>query len=505
MHDVLAAAGSLRDSYAAVDWAAAPIGPPATWSPALKSAVTTALQTRFPVTLLWGPEYTMLYNEAYVAMIGDKHPTALGSRARDVFPELWGTIGPMLDSVTAGAGATWVDNLRMLMDRHGYLEECFFTFSYSAVLGEDGAIEGVIDIAAETTAQVVGARRLDLLRRLHDTIAQVSHPDHVRELALPLLHGTADLTRADLSSDTLAPDQNLYAAGNDVRVRLPGADMLTVQFNPQVPVDDAALGFVRLLAAALTQAFDRARTRAAEHRLGRMERELSGALQHSLLTPPAQADGLQVAVRYQTAVAQAHIGGDWYDSFLVPGGQLTLAVGDVSGHDRHAAAGMAQLRNLLRGTAIAIRRPPSEVLTALDHAMSALAVDAFATALLAQVEEDTLRWSSAGHPPPVLLNPDGSVRLLSTPADVLLGTRRPGPRQDHVVTLEPGSSVVLYTDGLVERRHAALDDGLRQLTDALAGQQHLDAEQLCDHLLARFAQAADDDIVLLVLQVVPPQ
>jgi hypothetical protein len=208
-----------------------------------------------------------------------------------------------------------------------------------------------------------------------------------------------------------------------------------------------------------------------------------------------------------------HIGGDWYDSlFCFRTDPLTVVIGDVSGHDRHAAAAMAQLRNLLRGIAVTLRKPPSAVLIALDQAITTLAVDAFATAVLAQVEQSelqarhglrTLRWSNAGHPPPALLAADGSVWLLHTTPETMLGTRSTPQRSDHAVTLEPGSSVVFYTDGLIERRTVGLDESLEQLRAALSRRHNLSAEQLCDHPLGHFAKTADDDIVLLVVHTYP--
>lgn len=141
--------------------------------------------------------------------------------------------------------------------------------------------------------------------------------------------------------------------------------------------------------------------------------------------------------------------------------------------------------------------------------MHGLAVDVIATAVLARVEQDeeqarsglrTLRWSNAGHPPPVLLPPDGRARLLETPPEVLLGLWPDGERKDYTVLLEPGASVVFYTDGLVERRGRALDLGLARLVQVLEGQQDRTAEELCDLLLPAFEDGfAEDDVVLLVL------
>ncbi|GAA2485546.1 PP2C family protein-serine/threonine phosphatase [Winogradskya humida] len=517
MTDPFEAAGSLREAYRRVDWAATPLGPPHTWSPALRGALDLALNTRSPVTLFWGPEYTMLYNEAYVPMIGKKHPHALGAPTSEVFAEIWDTIGPMLESVFAGEGATWAEDLPLLMDRQGFLEETYFTFSYSPVRGPDGVTEGAIDIAAETTGQVIGRRRLELLSRLNDTLADVETVAELVEHALPVLRSDPDdLLDVDILPGTAPEVPELLdravlveqtAAGARAWVRLTGVDetqaaaVLSARLSPHLAVDPAYKGFFRLIGTALAQGLNRARARQAERRVSTTQRELAEALQRSLLVPPAHRDGVRVAVRYQPAAEGARIGGDWYDSFVLPNGRFTVVVGDVTGHDRFAAAAMSQIRNLLRGISYAIQRPPSELLVALDDAMSGFGVGVLATAVVAQLGEDrVLQWSNAGHPPPVLLSPDGSVRLLEVRGETLLGTRLKLTRTDHRVELEPGASVVFYTDGLVERRGGSLDDGLAELTAVLEGNGHLDAEELCDLLLSHFLGATEDDVVLTVLR-----
>ena len=188
---LLGAAGTFRQVYEEVDWAATPVGPMAAWSPALCNAVDLALHTQFPVALLWGSEFVLIYNEAFVPLIADKHPAALGTPARDVFPEAWDIIGPMMETVLAGGGATWVENAAVPLERHGVLEEAYFTFSYSPVRGADGTIEGVLDIATETTRNVVDQRRLSMLSRLWEALGDLEHADDLPERALPVLQSNA--------------------------------------------------------------------------------------------------------------------------------------------------------------------------------------------------------------------------------------------------------------------------------------------------------------------------
>ena len=286
---------------------------------------------------------------------------------------------------------------------------------------------------------------------------------------------------------------------------------LSINWKQEQVFERRDVELVEALAAQCAQTLQRLRLQEQERRAAADARSLSESLQRSLLTHPVQPDRLQIAVRYLPAAAQAEVGGDWYDSFLLPTGVLTLVIGDVAGHGREAAAVMAQVRNLLRGVSYTLQRPPAAVLSALDEAVQGLGVDALTTAVLAQVEQTpeqaaagrrTLRWSNAGHPPPLLLDPDGSARLLESEPDLFLGLDPATPRFDHAVELEPGTTVVLYSDGLIERRHASLQQGLQWLRGAVEGQQELSAEQLCEHLLADLG-VQEDDVALLVLRADP--
>ncbi|MEV4705203.1 SpoIIE family protein phosphatase [Actinoplanes sp. NPDC049316] len=531
MTDLFAAAGTLREAYERVDWAATPLGPVHGWSPALRSALDLALRSRAPVTLLWGPQFVLVYNEAYVDMIGDKHPAALGAPSAEVFAEIWHEIGPMLRSVADGAGATWVEDMRLLMGRRGFLEETYFTFSYSAVHGRHGEVEGVIDIATETTAFVLGRRRLELLSVLNDRLADLDDVPGLLDRALPVLRAAPqDLSSVEVllpgeaGTAPAMPDGDVviedHPGGRRAWVRLAGVPplrgnaMLVAGLSPHLAVDEAYLGFIRFIGTALSQGLNRIRARQAERHAATLQREMAEALQRSLLVPPVQPDHLRVAVRYQPAAEGAQIGGDWYDSFVLPDGRLTIVVGDVTGHDRYAAAAMSQVRNLLRGISYAKGGSPAGLLTALDDAMAGFRVGMLATCVLAAVEQDeeqaargvrTLRWSNAGHPPPVLLLPDGSARLLQTRGEVLLGTHLRPARTEHTVELPPGAMVVFYTDGLIERRGAGLDEGIAQLVRVLHERAHPGPEEVCDHLLDHFLGATEDDVVLTVLHARPQE
>jgi serine phosphatase RsbU (regulator of sigma subunit) len=255
-------------------------------------------------------------------------------------------------------------------------------------------------------------------------------------------------------------------------------------------------------------------------RLYGQQRALADALQRSMLTDPPRPANCEIVVRYVPAAAGAEIGGDWYDAFQQPSGTTVLAIGDVVGHDTRAAASMGQVRGLLRGISYARGGSPAEVLSELDRAVQGLALDTLATALVARIETDDarrddarqasrlgadqvlLRWASAGHLPPVVIAPDRTVFVLEgEPADLLLGVAPESPRHDHGTVLDRGSTVLLYTDGLVERRDRDIDAGTKELATVLAGCTDLPLEELCDRVLDRmFLPDAEDDVALLAVR-----
>jgi serine phosphatase RsbU (regulator of sigma subunit) len=243
-------------------------------------------------------------------------------------------------------------------------------------------------------------------------------------------------------------------------------------------------------------------------------RTLAEELQRNLLTEPPQPDHVEIAVRYVPAAHEAQVGGDWYDAFLQRDGSTMLTIGDVVGHDSRAAAAMGQVRTLLRGIAYTSGENPSAVLSRLDQALLGLQVDTTATAVLARLEQDDadaeagvrrLRWSNAGHPPPVVRLPDGRVELLGgAEGDLLLGILPEAQRTDQVVELEAGSIVLLYTDGLVERRGMSLDVGLDRLRAAVSRVGDRPLQELCDAVLEQLLpRDAEDDVALVAVRLHP--
>jgi PAS domain S-box-containing protein len=151
----------------AMDWSRHPLGPIAGWPPSLRTAVNLCLDTRHPAAIWWGPGRIMFYNDGYRPMLGqDKHPQFLGGSGQACWSEIWSIIGPMMDQVIATGEATWSEDMLLLMLRSGYLEETYFTFSYSPIRDETGTPMGIFDACTESTARVLGERRLRTLREM---------------------------------------------------------------------------------------------------------------------------------------------------------------------------------------------------------------------------------------------------------------------------------------------------------------------------------------------------
>ncbi|WP_328292696.1 SpoIIE family protein phosphatase [Kineococcus sp. NBC_00420] len=271
-------------------------------------------------------------------------------------------------------------------------------------------------------------------------------------------------------------------------------------------VERGELGAEDLLLA--TEIADRAGLALDNARLYEAQHRMAEALQRSLLTSPVEPDHVQIVVRYQPAAHAAEVGGDWYDAFLTPDGATVLVIGDVMGHDITAAAGMSQVRSLLRGIAYTTGASPAGVLSGLDAAMAGLAVDTTATVVVGRLEQTEderhrditrFRWANAGHPAPVLLTPDGTVSsLASLPAQLLLGIDPSTSRADAAITVDRGSTILMFTDGLVERRDRSLDEGLLRLREAVADLAAATLDELVDGVLERMLPGEHEDDVALV-------
>jgi serine phosphatase RsbU (regulator of sigma subunit) len=243
-------------------------------------------------------------------------------------------------------------------------------------------------------------------------------------------------------------------------------------------------------------------------RLYGQQLKVAETLQRSMLSPPQHPDGLQIAVRYRPAAAYQQVGGDWYDAFRTDASSV-LVIGDVVGHDVAASAAMGQIRSMVRTIACDRLETPAQTLIRVDRVLAALGVQALATALVAQLDigesavagPRRLRWSSAGHLPPLLARRDGTVHALSSRPERLLGLRERAQRTDHEAALWPGDTLLLYTDGLAEHGHHDLDDGIARITAILGELSERTLDALCDQLLDRLVTGhTDDDIALLAVR-----
>ncbi|GAB2621392.1 SpoIIE family protein phosphatase [Streptomyces capparidis] len=239
-------------------------------------------------------------------------------------------------------------------------------------------------------------------------------------------------------------------------------------------------------------------------------RRLALQLQQVIMpeTPrPRELPGLQIAARYRPAAEEYRVGGDWYDVMLLPTGSTLLTVGDVSGHGIDAATGMVVLRNALRGLAVT-GEGPGRLLEWLNRvsapgaARTGTAPSTTATAVcgLFDPRTRTLRWATAGHLPPLLLR-DGSATLLRSPRNILLGAMEHAEYREAETVLRPGDTLLLYTDGLVERRRTAIDETLATLVRQAQSLSGDDLQAHADRLLELAGGDTDDDTCLVAVRV----
>ncbi|GAB2755493.1 hypothetical protein GCM10027020_04660 [Nocardioides salsibiostraticola] len=282
--------GEMSERLSSLDWSGTPLGPIDQWPQSLRTTVAILLRSRFPMILSWGEEFVMLYNDAYIPVLGTKHPDALGSTLAIEFAEIWDEIGPMQRSVLNGEGATFHEDLGLVIERGSGPEENFFTFSYSHVPSEEGS-GGVLAVLAMTTGKVVAARRLSLLNALSAHAASVNDVEQAVTLTMAELgEATADLTHGSLfvledsalvsvadfgeiPSDwptTLDPDDPVVEEGATPRVpiRLMTGDdtaaLLLLGPHPLRPLDEGHRRFLDLVGEQVRQALVLSDARAKE-------------------------------------------------------------------------------------------------------------------------------------------------------------------------------------------------------------------------------------------------
>ncbi|MBR8741712.1 PP2C family protein-serine/threonine phosphatase [Nocardiopsis sp. MG754419] len=234
------------------------------------------------------------------------------------------------------------------------------------------------------------------------------------------------------------------------------------------------------------------------------ERDTAAALQRAMLTRLPEVAGVEVTARYLPAESGMNVGGDWYDVFPLDDGEYLGVVGDVTGHGIHAAATMGQLRTALRAYAVD-ERSPAALLGLLHRLLDRLEPDLFATAVIVRFRpgEPEVTMAMAGHPSPLRRGATGGVDPVAIPSGGMLGLPVDLTYTEHAVEVPPGGALLLYTDGLVERRGESIDDGIARLGESFATVSATGAEpeQAADDLLTRALRdhASDDDVCMLVL------
>lgn len=276
--------------------------------------------------------------------------------------------------------------------------------------------------------------------------------------------------------------------------------VLILSTEPGRSLDDEDLDLAVEIAHRAALALENVRAFQQEH-------QIAESLQRAMLPAAVPiVPGVDIAVRYVAATDGASVGGDWYDVIAFPDDDVGLVVGDVVGHDLAASSAMGQVRSALLAYACEEHEHPSAALARLDRVFHTLGLT-YASCIFAVLDRAarTLRWSNAGHPPPLLMR-HGRATFLDDGTGILLGVTDGEVGAEGVIGLEPGDVLVLFTDGLVERRGESLGDGLDRLARAMTRIAVHDAEAISDALLAELLPPGitrADDVALLVARVVP--
>ncbi|MFI2645116.1 PP2C family protein-serine/threonine phosphatase [Streptomyces sp. NPDC018610] len=287
-----------------------------------------------------------------------------------------------------------------------------------------------------------------------------------------------------------------------MRVRRQALGALTfVRRAPAAPFDEQEQALAADLGQRAGLALDNARLYA-------LQQHTAEQLQLSLLPDLTGLAHLRLAARYVAAVERAEVGGDWYDAFRLPDGSTILAIGDVVGHDLAAAVRMGQLRNMLRALAYDSGDDPAGIMRRLDRVMQGLTGIELVTAVIARLTTPAagpwrIEWTNAGHLPPLLAQPDGRTRLLEEVEGhaPVLGFDPGLARGTATTALPPGATLLLYTDGLIERPGEDIGRGLTRLRQHAAALAREPLAVFRDELLERMSDGRYDDVAVLALRV----
>jgi signal transduction histidine kinase/CheY-like chemotaxis protein len=334
--DGIAGGGEMGVLIRAMDWSRTPLGPVAAWPQSLRTAVGIMLSSRYAMFVWWGRELTNLYNDAYRLILGRKHPQSLGGSARKVWAEIWDLIGPRSEAVLERGESTFDDALLLVLDRFGYPEETYFTFSYSPIRDDDGDIGGLFCAVTEETQRVIGERRLRLLREVAAGSGDSHTPEQVcasaaqcisrnpRDLPFALIYlcerdGTSPRLVAHAGVDAGSPAARLLVESDNERSAFPFAQAAAA--NTLVIVDDLRARFPHLP----TGAWDRPPERAVIMPLAERQTGVAGFL----------VAGLNPYLTF----------GDDYRGFVgLLAGQITAGVGSARAYqeERRRAEALAE-------------------------------------------------------------------------------------------------------------------------------------------------------------------
>ncbi|AXI80908.1 PP2C family protein-serine/threonine phosphatase [Peterkaempfera bronchialis] len=378
----------------------------------------------------------------------------------------------------------------------------------TAAMELSGARYGALGVLDETGEKLVEFIPLGLSEQQRAELAGVDLP-HGRGLLGHLIRHPEPLRVDDIAHHPESvgfpvghpPMHTLLGIAISVHHRVYGNLYLSDRRDGQ-PFDGQDEAVVAALAGAAGVAIENAR-------LFEQARARAEQFQRLLLPRLPDLRPFTAAAAYRPATRPNHLGGDWYDALLLPDGACAAIIGDVVGHDLEAAAAMSQTRNMLRALLYDRGAPPSAVLAQLDRTLHSITEDPVTTACLARIEPDgpaswALRWSVAGHLPPLLLTSDGHARYLFADPDVPLGVDTARPRHDHTHPIPAGATVILFTDGLVEHHDRAIDAGLCTLASLAAAHADQPLDRLCEALADQHPSDGHDDLAILALRTPGP-
>ncbi|GGR37086.1 PP2C family protein-serine/threonine phosphatase [Streptomyces roseolus] len=366
-----------------------------------------------------------------------------------------------------------------------------------------GARYGALGVLAPSGDHLEQFITAGLTEEERAALAGIDFP-HGRGVLGHLIHHPEPLRVEDIPSHPASvgfppghpPMRTLLGVAITVRGEIYG-DLYLSERGDGRPFDEDDEAIVRALAGAAGIAIENARL------FGYM-RDSAEQFQRLLLPTLPDLTPFSGAAVYRTAAEPASVGGDWYDAVVLPDRACAAVIGDVVGHDLHAAAAMAQARNMLRALLYDRQTPPSSVLTQLDHTVHAITDLPVTTACLVRIEPTgdgwTLHWSTAGHLPPLILTPDGSARYLHAEPGIPLGVDPDIHRPDHTHELPPGAIVLLFSDGLVEHPDHPIDDRLNALADLAAAHATQPLDALVHALADHHPSDGHDDIAILAIR-----